>query len=583
MTDMIRASGLVKRFGDVVALDRLDLDVPEGTILGLLGPNGAGKTTAVSILTTLLPPDEGSAVVAGHDVAREPDEVRKRIGLSGQYAAVDEVLTGFENLVMIGHLYHLTRKAARARADELLERMALTEAGRRPVKTYSGGMRRRLDLAGALVAAPPVLFLDEPTTGLDPRSRVDLWALIRELVAAGSTLLLTTQYLEEADQLADDILVVDHGRAIARGTADELKAEVGGERIAVTVADSGQAGLAHEVLAGFAAGGPPERADATITVPVAEGATTLIQGAASARRPGDHLDRRRPPSAHPRRRVPHAHGPPGRGGGVMTAVRALFADSSVVAGRNVKKITRVPEVLVFVLLSPIMFVLLFAYVFGGAIDVGGVSYREFLIAGIFAQTVLFGATFTGAGIAEDMQKGIINRFRSLPMSRAAVLVGRTVSDVIYNVLSVIIMSLTGLLVGWRIRGSLLDAVGAYLLLLAFAYGFSWVMAYIGLLVPSPEVVNNASFMVIFPVTFVANTFVRSEDLPGGLRTFAEWNPVSTVTQASRELFGNLPEGAPVADAWSLQHPVAYTLIWVVVLIAVFAPLSVARYKKTTQH
>ena len=261
----------------------------------------------------------------------------------------------------------------------------------------------------------------------------------------------------------------------------------------------------------------------------------------------------------------------------MTAVRGLLADSSVIARRNVVKITRVPEVLVFVLLSPIMFVLLFAYVFGGAIDVGGVSYREFLIAGIFAQTVLFGATFTGAGIAEDMQKGIINRFRSLPMSRAAVLVGRTASDVIYNVLSVIIMSLTGLLVGWRIRGSFLDAIGAYLLLLAFAYGFSWVMAYIGLLVPSPEVVNNASFMVIFPVTFVANTFVRSEDLPGGLRTFAEWNPVSTVAQAAREAFGNTGS-AGVPDAWSLQNPIAYTLIWVALIMAVFVPLSVRQFR-----
>ncbi|HVM09710.1 MAG TPA: ABC transporter permease [Acidimicrobiales bacterium] len=260
----------------------------------------------------------------------------------------------------------------------------------------------------------------------------------------------------------------------------------------------------------------------------------------------------------------------------------LLSDTAVVARRNVIKITRVPEVLVFVLLSPIMFVLLFAYVFGNSIDTGGVSYREFLIAGIFSQTILFGATFTGAGIAEDMQKGIINRFRSLPMSRAAVLAGRTASDVIYNVLSVAIMSITGLLVGWRIRGSVLDAVLGYLLLLAFGYGFSWVMAYIGLLVPSPEVVNNASFMVIFPLTFVANTFVPSDNLPPVLKAFAEWNPVSAVTQAARELFGNIPPGAPEPDAWPLENPVIYTLLWVAILVAVFAPLSVAKYRKTTQ-
>ncbi|HEU5085308.1 MAG TPA: ABC transporter permease [Acidimicrobiales bacterium] len=256
------------------------------------------------------------------------------------------------------------------------------------------------------------------------------------------------------------------------------------------------------------------------------------------------------------------------------------SDMAVIARRNVIKITRVPEVLVFVLLSPIMFVLLFGYVFGNSIDVPGTGYREFLIAGIFAQTVLFGATFTGAGIAEDMQKGIIDRFRSLPMSRGAVLAGRTASDVIYNVLSVIIMALTGLAVGWRIRGSVLDALLGFALLLLFGYAISWVMAYVALLVPSVEVINNASFMVIMPLTFVANTFVPSDDLPGPLRAFAEWNPVSAVTQASRELFGNIPAGVPEPDAWSLQHPVLYTLLWAVATVAVFAPLSVARYQRT---
>jgi ABC-2 type transport system permease protein len=262
----------------------------------------------------------------------------------------------------------------------------------------------------------------------------------------------------------------------------------------------------------------------------------------------------------------------------MSALVTTFADGAVIAKRNLIKIKRVPEVLVFVLISPIMFVLLFAYVFGGSIPIPGVDYREFLIAGIFAQTVIFGATFTGAGLAEDIQKGIIDRFRSLPMARSAVLVGRTASDIVYNVLSIIIMSMTGLLVGWRIRSSVLDAIGAYLLLLLFAYAFSWVMAWVGLLVPSPEVVNNASFIVIFPLTFIANTFVPSENLPGVLRTFAEWNPVSAVTQAAREGFGNTSPLVPVPDVWSLQHPVAYTLLWVALILVVFVPLSVRQYK-----
>ena len=254
MTDMIRATGLVKRYKDVEALAGLDLDVPEGKVLALLGPNGAGKTTAVRVLTTLLKPDAGSAVVAGVDVLADPDGVRSRIGLSGQYAAVDEHLTGFENLEMVGRLYGMSRTAARVRARELLERFDLADAGDRPSKTYSGGMRRRLDLAGALVAAPPVLVLDEPTTGLDPRSRVGMWDVIRELVASGATLLLTTQYLEEADRLADDILVIDHGRAIARGTADQLKAQTGGERVEVVLAHPADRDRVRRLMAEVATG-----------------------------------------------------------------------------------------------------------------------------------------------------------------------------------------------------------------------------------------------------------------------------------------------------------------------------------------
>jgi ABC-2 type transport system permease protein len=265
----------------------------------------------------------------------------------------------------------------------------------------------------------------------------------------------------------------------------------------------------------------------------------------------------------------------------------VVADSLTVAKRNLIKIKRVPDLLVFTTLSPIMFVLLFAFVFGGAIDPagGGAGYREFLIAGIFAQTVVFGATITGAGLAEDVKKGIIDRFRSLPMAPSAVLTGRTLSDVVNNVIVLVVMSLTGLAVGWRIHTSPLEALWGFVLLLVFAYAISWVMAWIGLLVPSPEVVNNASFIVIFPLTFVANTFVPLATLPGPLRAFAEWNPVSAVTAAARELFGNVDPNptATAATAWSLQHPQLYTLIWAAAVLLVFIPLANLQYRRSTSR
>jgi ABC-2 type transport system ATP-binding protein len=277
VADIIEARGLVKKYGDVVALDGLDLSVPEGTVYGLLGPNGAGKTTTVRILTTLLLPDAGTATVDGLDVVKKSNAVRRIIGLTGQYAAVDEYLTGRENLRMFGDLYHLPTAYVKERSQELLERFDLTDAADRSLRTYSGGMRRRLDLAASLIAKPRVLFLDEPTTGLDPRSRIGLWEVITDLVADGTTVLLTTQYLEEADQLAEEIVVIDHGRVIAQGTSDTLKDQVGGDRLEVTVIDPAQLDAAAQALRAVATGEVSvDREGAHVTAPVVGGSLTLV-------------------------------------------------------------------------------------------------------------------------------------------------------------------------------------------------------------------------------------------------------------------------------------------------------------------
>ena len=289
MVQAISARGLVKHYGDVRALDGVDLDVEQGTVVGLLGPNGAGKTTTVKILATLLKPDAGVATVHGFDIVKSADEVRAQIGLTGQYAAVDEYLTGRENLTLFGKLFHLDKRYVKERAAELLERFDLSDAADRPIKTYSGGMRRRLDLAASLISHPKVLFLDEPTTGLDPRSRLGMWDVIQQLVREGTTVLLTTQYLEEADQLASKIVVIDHGRVIAEGTADALKSQIGGDRIELQVPhdadlDAARSALASAVSAEIVIDGR------RLMAPVSNGSSSLIAVVRAFDAAGIHLD-----------------------------------------------------------------------------------------------------------------------------------------------------------------------------------------------------------------------------------------------------------------------------------------------------
>jgi ABC transporter DrrB family efflux protein len=604
----VRVEGVVKRFGSTVALDGAGLDVPGGMVFGLLGPNGAGKTTLVRILATLLAPDAGRAEVFGRDVVREPAAVRELIGLTGQFAAVDELLTGRENLEMFGRLFKLSREQARRRAGELLDRFDLAQAADRSARTYSGGMRRRLDIASSLLTRPQVLFLDEPTTGLDPRSRNEIWAIVRELRREGTTLLLTTQYLEEADQLADRIAVIDRGKVIAEGTGSELKDRVGGQILEVELSNVGQRDRAQAVLAGVGCGEPePDERPDRLTLPAPRNGLQLVEEAAAGlrraqigvsdiglRRPtlddvflqltgappsedggGPSRPTRPRPRPRPQQPAPGASAPRRR---VLRlrrprprAVRSAITDTAVVTGRNLRHFIRQPDLLTFSTIQPVIFVLLFVYVFGGAVSRSlphGVAYVDFLLPGIFVQSVTFRASQTAVGLSEDLERGVVDRFRSMPMARSAVLAGRTVADLVRNIAIIGLMIAVGYLVGFRFRGGVAGAVACIAVVAAFGFALSWVFAFVALTVRGAEAAQTAGFVVIFPLVFASSVFVPVSTLPDWLQAFAKISPVTVTADAARSfaLFGT-PASLGAAAAWTGG------------LLAVFIPLSVWRYRR----
>ena len=451
-------------------------------------------------------------------------------------------------------------------------------------------MRRRLDLAAALVARPPVLFLDEPTTGLDPRSRIALWEAIEARTTAGTTVLLTTQYLDEADRLCDRIGVIDHGTLIAEGTPDELKDRVGGERLEVRLAEGGSAEDALEALAPMAEDRPSVE-DGVVRVPMGRRAGVIAEAvrrldAASVgvddialRRPtlddvffaltGRHAE---PEEAARRGRRGRRAGDRSRarGGAAMSGLRYALADASVIAKRNLKRIQRQPDLAVGFTVQPIMFVLLFVLVFGGAIATPGFEdYTDFLMPGIIVQTMAFGGFVTALSLAEDMKKGLIDRFRSLPMARSAVLAGRTFADVLTNTVSLTIMIVVGFVVGFSFHNSVPEVIAGIALLLLFGYVFSWVFSFVGISSSSPEAANAFGFMAIFPLTFASSAFVPIDTLPAASEAFAEVNPFTQVVDAVRALFLGVPAGDSI---W-------LSLVWSFGLLAIFLPLSVAKYRK----
>src|SRR4051794_21874718 len=602
--------GVTKTFGTTAALAGVDLVVPEGTVFGLLGPNGAGKTTLVRVLATLLNPDAGRAEVFGRDVVADAPAVRELLGLTGQFAAVDEILSGRENLVMFGRLFDLSPADARRRADELLERFDLADAADRPARTYSGGMRRRLDLASSLLTRPRMLFLDEPTTGLDPRSRNQIWAIARELVRDGTTLLLTTQYLEEADELADRIAVIDHGRVIAEGTGNELKERIGGQVLEVELASAGRRDEAQAVLRGVGCGEPePDERSDRLTLPAPRNGLELVEDAAAALRSAEigvsalglrgptlddvflqltgapaseDGDQPREPSAaasatvetdlpapsvgRPARRLrrPHVGSPAG--------LRSGLRGARVVPGRTRRPFPRQPQLLIFSTIQPIMFVLLFAYVFGGAVKGSlphGVKYIDFLLPGIFVQSVAFRATQTAVGLSEDLERGVIDRFRSMPMTRSAVLIGRTTADLVRNVLIIGLMTVVGYLIGFRFHAGVLDALACVGVISAFGFALSWIFAFVALTVRGAEAAQSAGFVVIFPLVFASSVFVPVASFPDWLQAFAKASPVTLTANTGRTyaLVGGVPDSLGGAAAW------------IIGLLAIFIPLCVWRYRR----
>jgi ABC-2 type transport system ATP-binding protein len=603
----VRVEGAVKHFGATTALAGVDLEVAEGTVFGLLGPNGAGKTTLVRVLATLLELDAGRAEVFGRDVMQDAVAVRSMLGLTGQFAAVDELLTGRENLEMFGRLFDLTRTEARQRAEELLGRFELADAADRPARTYSGGMRRRLDLASSLLTRPRILFLDEPTTGLDPRSRNEIWLIVRELVREGTTLLLTTQYLEEADELADRIAVIDHGRVIAQGTGNELKDRVGGKILEVELTSPAERDHAQAVLAGVGCGDPEpgERPD-RLTLPAPRDGLELIEDAAAALRGAgidvSDLGLRRPTlddvflqltGAPPSENGAASQPAPDAGPTQLSAHRKLGArpawiprprvpsprelrgavsDAWVVTARNLRHFIRQPQLLIFSTIQPIMFVLLFVYVFGGAVRgslPGGVSYVDFLLPGIFVQSVAFRATQTAIGLAEDLDRGVVDRFRSMPMARSAVLLGRTVADLVRNVLIIGLMIGVGYIIGFSFQAGTLQALASVAVVAAFGFALSWIFAFVALTVRGAEAAQAAGFVVIFPLVFASSVFVPVSSMPSWLQSFAHSSPVSLT--------------ADVARSYALQPGVPGSLgpasAWIGGLLALFIPLCVWRYRR----
>ena len=586
----ISARGLVKRFGEVRAVDGIDLDVPRGMIFAILGPNGAGKTTLMRMLATLAAPDAGHGERAWATISsprRTP--CARSIAMTGQFASLDEDLTGRENLLLLARLWGFRGRGAKARADELLAAFDLSDAAGKQVKAYSGGMRRRLDIAASLVVTPGVLFLDEPTTGLDPNARQGVWRMIRDLADSGVTILLTTQYLEEADQLAARIAVIDHGRKIAEGTSRELKAATGSGFLHVALADPARLDEAAHASRGAPRRQRPaqrRRRRALDHGRHAEGgergargadrrrhrARRFLDGLAQPRRGVLRADgRRRPTAAHGESGMTDTgtgSGPPLRDRGAAPAAFGLLQRARLRLARGAEVQARA----------------------GAAVRSGDdadhvhaalhlrVRRRARRLAARISAVLparhpgpdgLFNAVYSGMGLSTDLGKGLFDRFRSLPIWSLAPFAGLMVGDILRHLIAAAIILMIGLILGYRPEAGFLGVLAAFALLVAIGFGMGWIFIVLGLLIRTPMTVMTLGFTFLFPLVFASNIMVDPATMPGWLRAFVEVNPVSLMTTAVRGLMGGRRLRAGVALA--LVAPAALTVL--------LAPVTLWLYRR----
>ena len=589
----IEASGIRKSFGKKVVLDGIDLKIEKGSIHAILGPNGSGKTTLIKILSTLLKADDGHITLASYNVSEQPAKVRECISLTGQNASVDEELTGFENLFLIARLMGFKPGEARQRAHELLQAFDLKEASGRLVKAYSGGMRRRLDIAASIVKITDIAFLDEPTTGLDPRGRNALWNIIRNLAKKGTTILLTTQYLDEAEQLADKITVINHGKVISEGTTNELKASVGNNLLHVHLDGVNQSKMDEvlkeiELTSGLFI---QDQKKLSFHVTGQKQAITILGelekikvpiAAFNLSRPDLNEvflsltgDQRSSDSGEDNPEIAADYSPDDLSSTKILdharpAQQSGFLSNKFMFGwRNLIKIKHIPEQFVDALITPIMFTFMFTYIFGGALAGSTKSYLQFFIPGILVQTMAFNSMYAGININNDISKGIFDRFRSMPIWLPAPLSGIIIGDFFRHLISGSLVLIFAFILGFRTDAGIPAIAGSFLIIILFAISLSWFFIIMGLTMRSVSAVMSFGWIILMPLVFMSNIFADPSTMPGWLQSFIKYNPLAWQVEAVRGLLAG-------------DFPVRKILIAVSASLgisAVLFPLTVWFYKK----